>query len=245
MTIIKNLQIILLSVGLCGIFSCNGQQDNGKTFNQTYNVGSIPEIEDFETLNEQEKLHDSIANQYNQLIDSMYLEDTIHMEHDLLDKMDFRNNRSRIFMNFYTNEKLSVADSSFVTGFPTQCQCLTDKDTLFISMGIGFFGGLGFNLKLVNHNFYGSFYEYTDDVKPYKSDLNDTAFYDHVEVQNKYQSLILSEKPTFQSGQQLTGYMTFTSKYFYEKKYGNQLDTNFVTGKLYFTCKTRQKLKWE
>jgi|JI10StandDraft_1071094.scaffolds.fasta_scaffold447124_1 hypothetical protein len=218
----KRLQIIILTFGICGLISCNGQQDNGATFNQSFQVGSIPGISDFETLNEEEKHTDSLKTRH---------------------KKDWRNNRSRVFMNFYTNGKLSEIDSAFIKGFPTPCECLIDKDTMFVSMGIGFFGGLGTNLKVFRDRFIGSFYEYTDDVKPYKTNLNDTAFSNYVLVPNKYQHLTLSDMPTWQSDQQLSGLMNFTSNDFYEETYGHVVDSKYVTGKIYFTCKTRQKTK--
>ena len=146
-----------------------------------------------------------------------------------------------MFICLKLNEKEILSKKSF----STRCECNIYKDTLLITMGIGFFGGIGFNLEIIKDNFEANFSEYTDDVKPYKSNLNDTAFYDYFHVKSKYQFLVLNDKPSFQTGLQLTGYMTFSSNNFYVQKYDNQLDTNYVTGKLYFTCKTRQETKWD
>lgn len=217
-TIIKYLQSIILSIALFGFFSSYGQEDSSRTFKQPYIVGSIPELKSFKKYTELEKR---------------------------LDKKDIRDNRGRIFLNLFINNEIIDVDSSFKTGFPTKCQCLIDNDTIFVNLGFGFFSGLGFNLEVFNDKFNGSFYQYTKDVKSYKSNLKDTSFYDYVVVENKYQYLIFSEKPTFLSGQKLTGYLTYTSNNYYQQNYDNQIDTNYVGGKLYFTCKTRLKAKLE
>jgi hypothetical protein len=176
---------------------------------------------------------------------SLYHTDSSHIIMDVFKKEDFRHNRSRIFIESYTNDKLNERNTTEDKGFSTSCECYLDKDTLNINMTIGFFGGAGFKLQVFRKSFEASFIQWTDAEEAYKSDLNDTAFYDHAIVKGKYQYLILNDKPTFRSRQQLIGYLTITSNNYYEQSSENSLDTNYVTGKLYFACKTRLKSVWD
>jgi hypothetical protein len=219
-------KIIFVLVSLLVCVSSKAQQDNGKTYHQSYTLDSIPGFHNFETYTDKEKQHDSIYSKY-----------------DYPGKSEFRNNRSRIFLNSYTNDKPDKIDSAFVKGFPTPCDCYTDNDSLFINMGAGFFGGLGFNIEIAGNDFLSDFYEYTDDVKPFKPNLADTIYDSYVVAKSKYQYLILSEKPNFKTGQQLSGYLTQTSNYYYEEVYANKIDTHYVISKIFFTCRTKEKIR--
>jgi hypothetical protein len=236
-------KIIWVFLGLLLSVICKGQNDNGKIFNQLYFIDSIPGIHNFVTYNENEKRLDSIYNHYDHIVDSLYHADTSHSKIFPLNKYDFRNNRSRIFMSSYTNDKQDKSDSSFIKGFPTFCDCFVDNDSLFITMGAGFFGGFGINVKIFQKKFMSDFYEYTDDVKPFKANLSDTTFDSFVTSKSKYQNLILNESPNFKTGQQISGYLTLTSNYYFEKKQDNKIDTHFVICQVYFTCKTKDKRK--
>ncbi|HNW88378.1 MAG TPA: hypothetical protein PKN48_01875 [Bacteroidales bacterium] len=232
-------KMIFICAGFFVCIYCKGQQYNEKIYNQFYFVGSIPDFCNFETYSESEKRLDSIHNYYNKLTDSLFNADTSGFKGVPVDKSDFRNNRSRIFLNSFTNDTPDKTDSSFIKGFPTSCGCFVSKDSLVIKMGAGFFGGLGFNIGISGKKFSSGFYEYTDDVRPFKSNLSDEAFESFVSAKSKYQSLILNEKPNFKAGQQISGYLIMTSHYYYEKKYDDKINTHFVKGNVYFTCKTK------
>ena len=223
--------------------SCKSQDDNGLINNSTYSVAAIPELNNFLTFNKNEKRLDSLNSRYDRRMDSLVLADTTKKK--FLKKKDFKNNRSRIFMDSYTNGKLTDVGPNPNIGFPTPCECYTTHDSVFVKMGVGFFGGIGFNIKISGNHFLSSFFNYTDDVKPFKSDLKDTAFYDYAIAKSKYQYLILDQKPDYKPGQQLTGYLTYTTNDYYEKAYGDALDSIYVKGKIYFTCKTRYKTEWD
>jgi hypothetical protein len=224
--------------------SCHGQlKDDGKTYNKEYIVGTIPTIDNFSKLSENEVEIDSIFGDYEKHTDSLVSSNPKYKETGLAQKRDFSNNRSRVFMENYNNGNQQTGDSAI----SMPCSCFVDKDTIFISMIIGFFGGVGFDIKLFGNNFESNFFIYTDDVKPYKPDLLDTVFYSQLSVKNKFQSLVVDKKPTFKTAQQITGYLTFTSKNFYEKAIYNSLDTAYVKGRLYFICNTskaNKERKW-
>ena len=152
----------------------------------------------------------------------------------------FRNNRGRIITNTYTNNSLVKNESAAYGSMAIPCDCVVEKDTVFVNMVIGFFGGFGYDIKIYKDSFQSSFFEYTDDVKPYKSNISDTAFTDFVTAKSKYQYLILDKTPAFQHGQQLTGLLTLTTNHYYNLA-GDKLDSTFVTGKVYFTCTTKRK----
>jgi hypothetical protein len=200
--------------------SCSAPQDNRKTYNQKYQVGTIPGMDSFNIYTAMEKSLDSIQVTYKQ--DS------------------FRNNRGRIITNTYTNNELVKNESYKYGSVAMPCDCVVEKDTVFVNMAIGLFGGLGYDIKIYKDSFQSSFFEYTDDVKPYKSNSSDTAFTDFVAAKSKYQYLILDKNPAFQQGQQLTGMLTLTSNNYYNLV-ADKLNSTFVTGKLYFSCITKKK----
>ncbi len=241
----KHLKIIVFSIAVFNLASVKAQTDDSKTFNTAYSIAPIPNIADFFKLNQNEKFQDSVNLLINKKLDSLPFADSAEKESGYYGKKDFRNNRSRIFMDSYTNEKLNPENPEFKLGLPTPCDCFTAHDTMFIYMGIGFFGGFGFNITVSTHNFQSSFFDYTDDYKPYKYSLSDTASYNYITKKNKYQFLILDKKPSFTIGQQLTGYLTYTTNSYYQKTSGNNFDNIFVSGKLYFTCKTRQRTPYD
>ena len=232
--IISTFLIFFQTKGFC-------QQKTSLTYNSKYQIGKISDIESFKNLNEKEKFADSLFKSIDFVLDSIYKADTSKRLVDLSFKRDFINNRSRVYMNSYENNKITPIDSEFLLGLPTPCDCYIHNDSLTIKMGVGFFGGFGFNIQLSGSNFQSFFYNYIDDVKPYKLNLSDTTLENFIKVKSKYQSLIIDQKPTFKSGQQITGYFTFTSTNYFEQNGNKTFDSNYVNGKLFFTCKTRKK----
>lgn len=232
-TIIATLILLLFN-------SCKGPQDNGKTYNRTYVISEIPEKDDFLRLTDHEKEVDSIFVSYDKTVDSFLLKDERLKENSLFQKPAFIDNRGRIYLQAYENGKPVKVDSAFSRGMPAPCECLVKQDTVFVSMGIGFFGGIGFNIAVSKNSFQSSYYLYIDDGKPYKANLKNN-FSNELTVKSRFQYLILDNKPVFKEGQQLSGYLTMTSQNYYENSYGNQLDTNYVVSKIYFTCTTGRK----
>lgn len=221
----SRLYTLILTIGLCGLYSCVGQQGILDDYVLTYDIGKIPGVESFMQLNKEE----------------IQMDERYPIEDTLTSRGAFRKNRSRIFLDAIKNGEIQKKDSVYFTGLSTRCFCHTKTDTTFITMGLGYFGGFGFSIRIYQDKFESDFFEYIDDVKPYKTDLNDTAFYDQIRVDNKYQSLILDTKPIHEKGQQITGLLTYTTNEYYIRKYSNDLDTLYVTGKIYFTCKTSEK----
>lgn len=105
-------------------------------------------------------------------------------------------------------------------------------------MSVGLFSGMAVEIVLFKNNFQSFYTESTDNFKSLKYNLRDTALMDEITLRSKFQGLVLNEKPSFKAGQQLTGYLTFTSPlYFSKQEVGEPLDSCYVTGKAYFTCK--------
>jgi len=235
MNSIKLGLIILVALNSCKTKS----PDDAKTYNRTFEIGQIPSIDNFDRLDKRELSIDSVFSDKESIFDSMFSK-IDEPDSNSSFKNDFIHNRSRIYMDSDPNHKLFPGDKDLDKGFPTPCNCVTNGDTLFITMGLGLFGGAGFSIKLFKENFISNFFIYTDDVKPYKSHLSDTAFADNAIADNKFQYLIIDKKPTYESNQQLTGYLTYTSNRFYEINTDNGLDSSYVTGKIYFTCLTNR-----
>jgi hypothetical protein len=242
-TMRRNLFILLFIA--FAISSCHERlKDDGQTYNKKYVVGSIPSTDKFSELSKNEEELDSMFNAEDKYTDSLAASNPIYKEKAVLQQInDFKNNRARIFMTRYTNGNPGRGDS--VLAFP--CFCAIENDTLYMSMVVGFFGGDGLWIKLNGKDFESGYLTYTDDVKPYKTDLSDTAFYGIIYVNSRFQNLVINKKPTFKTGQQLSGHLTFTTRNYYEKNIGTQLDTAYVAGRLYFTCHTRSsggKHRW-
>jgi hypothetical protein len=222
------------------ISSCHEiPKDDGSTYHKEYVIGSISSTDNFSTLNENEEAIDSMFSSDDVSEDSLLAADPKYKE--LAQKRKFTNNRSRLFLVTYTDGQPGRGDS--VLSAP--CNCLVEKDTLFIRMALGFFGGFIIDIKLYKTMFETRYLVYTNDVRHYKSDLSDTAFNNQAVAKSKFQFLLLDRQPTFKPGQQLNGYLTFTSRNHYRKSVADKMDTAYVTGKIYFTCHTSQEqINW-
>lgn len=245
------MRLLILPLFLIVAADLLGQKNNDTIYHSTYKVGAIPELVKFKKLNLDEAQMDSMAKERLLYLDSLFKTDTIKYNDlvgyndELFGRRDFINNRSRLYLESFSNDSLMPIDSSFINGISSKCECLIEKDTLTISTGFGFFSGFGFIIKLYGDTFKGQFFEYIDDAKPLLYNVNDTIYYDQILVDNQYQYLILDQQPDVQIKQQLSGYLTFTTKVFYEQKYNPLPDAVSAKGRLYFTCKTRKRLKFE
>jgi hypothetical protein len=221
------------------LFSCGNKEIITNRYYENYKVGDIPDLNKFMVYTEEEKRLDSLSAVYQQTIDSFHKSS---LAADEKTNNSFIDNRSRLYLESYTN---NIADGNNNDpqhiGQPMPCNCGMDKDTLFVNMGIGFFGGMGFSIKIFNSHFLANYFEYTDDVKPYKLNLADSST-DEISVPAKYQYLVLDKKPNFKPGQKLTGYLTVTTKPYYVRSVENKYDTSYVTGRIYFTCIAKKSL---
>jgi hypothetical protein len=220
------------------VTSSYGQNDIGKTFNQLYTTGAIPGYIRFQRLNQYEKEIDSFYNSLDNSRDSLVSKNNTEKTTQIFQKNDFIKNRGRIFLTSYENGKPVKMEKAFSKGMPAPCQCLIKNDSILVNISIGFFGGLGYILNITENNFLARHYLYVSGANPYKENVAD-SFTNQLLVRSKFQHLILDKKPTFTTGQQLTGYLTTTTEKYYVNKFGNELDTVYTIGKVYFTCITR------
>jgi hypothetical protein len=215
---------------------------NDSVYNKNYLVDSVPSLQFFLTLNEDEKGIDSMSKSDEPLykeIDSIAKLDKM-IDINLMPYRNFSTNRSRIYFSSYKENDLELSDSSDLLkeGLATECGCITKNDTIFISMSFGYFGGGGFNINIFKSGFTSSYSQYIDqNLKLFKTKITDD-FSDNFSVDNKFQFLILDKNPSLKKDEQLTGFLTFTTNCYFERK-GDKLDTNYVKGHLYFTCKTK------
>ena len=216
---------------------------NDSVYNKNYIVDSVPRLKFFLSLNEDEKSMDSISKSNEPFYKKLDSAAKIDKRIDIKDLMPYRNfytNRSRIYFSSYKENDLQWSDSSDLLkkGLATQCDCVTRNDTIFISMAFGYFGGGNFNITIIKNSFTSSYSQYIDqNLKLFKTKITDD-FSDNFKVDNKFQFLILDKKPSFKKEEQLTGYLTFTTNHYFEDKV-DKLDTNYIKGHLFFTCKTK------
>jgi hypothetical protein len=238
MIVLKPLFIFAHICLLMNFSSCNGQADNDKIYNKKYVTGTVSGFDEHLNLSHFQVGTSSRDKEREVRMDSLRAADTTGMMTELLDKMDFRKNRSRIFIKFYSNGE---ADTTFNIGVPTGCECTTRNDSLQILFRIGNFSNFGFNLLVTGGEFVSEYYSYSDDTKPYKASLSDNEFSDFVSVRSEYQYLVLDQEPIYKAGQQISGYLSFTSGTYYEEKMdADNPDSNFVSSKIYFSCLTRK-----
>lgn len=223
----KTQKVLFVFLFFITYFTCFGQENN------IYSIGKIPEMSSFLNINDIEKQMLPMFEEINFSSDSLNQNGKF--------KKDFIHNRSRMFMNSYTDGKANPRDTSFHSGLPVPCTCTINHDSIFVYMNFGFFGGFGFDIIIAGNQFQSQFFEYTDDVKPYKLSMSDTLFSNFIKVDNVSQTLIFDKKPTFAIGQQITGYLTYSSSSYFEQITANSLENKYVSGSLYFTCKTRQR----
>ncbi len=215
-----------------------GQVTRENTYNTRYDVGDIPGVGDFMILSEKEQELDSLFRQIAQVSDSMPGEDSV-AQNSHLERMDFKSNRSRVSMEMYRNGENQPSDSLLKQGYPTTCTCFMTNDTIFVKSFIGFFSGMGIDVKITNGKFQSGFFVYADDAMPYKSALSDTIFQRSLDPGAKYQYMILDTEPDFQNGHQMTGLLTITTNEFFEKNNEGNIDRITLKGNIYFTCKVR------
>jgi hypothetical protein len=208
--------------------SCKGQVNLEKEYNKNFVIKDFTNSKVFFTLTKNEKSLDSMFSRYDKRMDSLLLSIHDSLKH-LFTKNDFINNRSRILFTEISNGIESRKDIEKIESdeIPSLCDCGLLKDTLFINSGVGFFGGAGLSIKIYNDEFKSSFYQYIDNVEPFKLSINSE----------------LDKQPDFKIGQHLTGLLTLTSNNFLVNRFGEKIDTNAVKVKMYFTCITKQVFK--
>ncbi len=214
---LQNIKYLLI---LLATYTCQGQTKHNSS---KYTVGQIDSLQSFSTLTSQELRIDSLL-QSNTWFNGAY-----------------RNNRGRILLHSFKNGQLqSGGDSNLVTGLPAPCMCYIKKETIFIKTWTGFFGAMGFEIKIFKDEFNSQFIIQIDQPDTYKVNLSDKKFTGQAIVNSRYQNLTFLTKPNFKLDELLTGSLEITTNNYYEKKY-NSIDTLSVSGKIYFTCMTRKK----
>ena len=229
----NKLTFICLSILLstCFVAFTPFKAGDNNIYNKTYTVGSIPGLNDFMTMNAEDRKMEALYNESDQKVKNR--------PNAASEKVEFRNNRARVWMSDYENGTMDEGDGPVQSSVPSYC--FMDKDTLFISMGISWTSGYAFNVKIFGDQFQGSYYLQADgNEKPYKLSTRGPGL-NEITIKNKYQSLILDKKPSFKPGEQINGYLTYTTDTYYEKGDENKLNAEYVSGKLYFTCTVRGK----
>ena len=255
--------ILFLSFSIC----CFAQ----KTQNDIYSnitIDKIPGLSVFKHLTTFETRMDSMTHAFNseslqRMLDgkafikgtSKGLVDSAIQEQRILNTIRYKENRSRYqFQNFLNGQLLDkTKNESDLDSVGTECGCILDGDTLKIGMGIWVFGGFTFSVKIVDNRFTSNYWLDEHKRRIFKLSSGDTLT-DNILIQFAEQSLILDSLPTFQLGQQLTGFLIYKTVNYLrasdfedwsikdEYSYKN-MDTMYTKGTVHFTCKVREKLQ--
>ena len=197
---------------------------------QPLKIGKIPNWAAFKTMNAQEEK----------------LAATMPTDNALSGRGAFKDNRTRIYIDkILKNNVPEKLDSLAQKGHITPCDCYLKGDNLRIHAGTGAMGGFGIDIIVHEKQFSSGFYIYMNAIKPYKAEITDSSFHHTVNVLNEDALFILQQSPKFELGEIINGYLSFKSRPFYEQLQSEQLDKRRVEGRMYLTCKVREKMIWE
>lgn len=168
----------------------------------------------------QDKKHEFIVN--TSRTDSFYNDvkvDTIGQH--ILGKLFFHIDET------YNSEDFKIENASDVTFFlemqkllkkdfmESVCNCKLEQDSLIITGGQGYAGGVGFKIMLFDKYCTGEVWLQTVD-SVYKLNETDRELSDEIVLPLNDIKLIIKEKPSFNSRQLLHGKATLTSESFYQ-----------------------------
>ncbi len=219
-----------------------------------YHVGRIDNLESFIKFTSAELRTDSLYKNSDRKMDSIsqgYEKKIANKNSDtakfLTDafaslRSDFSSNRARIFISGVRNGKAEKIDPVAAEGLPAVCNCYQDKDIISVEFAFGFFGGFAVRQQIVGSLFHTKVYVVTRHADIYKASLLDTAFRSELEIEPLKQNMTLLTKPSMNIGEQLTGFVTFQSKPYFENAGQGNVDSVSINVRYFFTCKTRQTL---
>ena len=227
---------------------CKGQHaqtNNPKVSMNTYKVGTSPILKNFQVLNADDQVVDSIMHSYDRHVDSLLKYDENAKRYGMKKRRDFKINRSRVWITETINGKdtLLVKGSTPSEGASSLCECNIKNDTLFVQSAIGtHFAPRRVWIKVYGDQFRAFYHKHNDDYyKPFQLAPN-TPFSDKINSESKYPFLQFEQQPSFQLNQTLTGYLTFESNTFYEKLVPtDRVEKKQITARLKFTCVTQQQ----
>lgn len=229
-----------------------------------YKTGPLPGIEKFETLTLRERRLDSLTDHYNkeelQMLhsDSAFVPGTpAETKAQLIDytktmAQNYRDNRSRYFMDQYVNGILKSEIFEGIDTLTTPCDCYLSGDTIHVRTGMWVFGGFMFSIEINKDKFSSSYWEDHHKQNIFKTRLSDSSMSDNVQVHNIRQELILAQKPGYKLDENISGYLRFrTDTYYRTTDYKPGLakdgyedktfDRIFMDGYFYFKCRLRKK----
>jgi len=156
---------------------------------------------------------------------------------------DFYYNRCKIYLRDSVFDKPLPPDD-FVIAWRPFCKCNILNDTLFVIMsdGIMMDSYTGLLIRIYNNTFnfqYSSFYEPGSWGVRFLNSESDSIYTSGLVPAIKYQYLLLKNKPFFKPNHQITGYLAFTTYAYSEKSIYGIIDRHNISGRLFFTCKTK------
>lgn len=143
-------------------------------------------------------------------------------------------NRARFGLFEPTDSTPKVIKSINENVLPMPCNGKLIEDTLRITIAMGLFGGIGCQIDVVKDKFNSSFIEWSDHPA-FKTSLN-SPLVSSVLIPYSKQRLILDKQVSFEKGQQITGYLDFTSEKYYHKVTQVDIDSTSHRIVAQFTC---------
>ncbi|MEO7121161.1 MAG: hypothetical protein ABIY62_08690 [Ginsengibacter sp.] len=149
-------------------------------------------------------------------------------------------NRCKIFMKESSSKPDPKVDS--IPWMPP-CSCYILKDTLLVIMsnGIMMDAYTGLAIKIYKDTFSFNYYEVVTPgswSRRFANNDTDSVTNTSLSPANRYQFLLLKNKPSIKTAKNLTGYLSFTTDDFFELKEKGVVKQH-LSGSLLFTCKTK------
>jgi hypothetical protein len=254
----RNLACILKTSVLALLLACvympvSAQFPAGKS----YATGEIPQLHKFEKLTEREARIDTSTLRFSKerlarmeagtaFREGVSAEDkAAAIAYEKASFSRYKDNRSRYYLQAYTNGQLNPEPFMGIDTLTTDCNCTLAGDTLQIQMGIWVFGGFTVHLKLLGNTFQSIYWEDTHEQPVYKARLGDSILTDNLYVENVASRLLLDRKPQFRKGESLLGYFTFTTADYLQLKYPEGTDRETfnrlkLEGSLHFKCVVKE-----
>jgi hypothetical protein len=110
------------------------------------------------------------------------------------------------------------------------CDCMIKNDSVYVQGGIGYGGGMGFDLRIVNNHFNGNLFLYGKGFRTNQSE----EFKKEIFLNSVKQTLSIENKNSLSPGKTVKGVLFMESEDYYEK---DEAAPKKIYMKLVFGCK--------
>jgi hypothetical protein len=227
-----------------------------------YSRGNIENLKTFEILTEEEsKMHLKSQEKYKRQdykykVDSLFRPGTAEERKKMLyelklkKRVNYKENRSRFFIDFIKNDSIILEEGAMMPKpFSIPCTCILNNDSLYISMGLSFFGGFLYEIRIYENMYSLNYHEADSEFSMYRYSPEDSLSYGiNLPILD---SKLIFEKPFHLAiDEKITGHLNFKSPNYYifsdfdeHSILQEKSEKRKVEGDVLFTCQIRKPLE--